>query len=510
MAVHTFAAIDIGSFELELSIFEVVTKGEIRRLDRLRHVIALGGDTYETGVISYELIDELCETLNGFVQVIRGYQIESRNVTVCATSAMREAKNRFLVEDQIRVRCGLEVTVLSNSEQRFLCYKAIPVWQKQFYKIIEKESAIVDVGFGSMQVSLYAKGALQSTQNIKLGALRTSALLSKLSESGQNSQVMAEDLIDNEIETFRSYYLKDKDVKNIIAIGDCMRIFAARIMKLSRADSFSAEDFVTIYQRVKGMSASELAMEYDVPAEFAGLVLPVAMIYYRIIRATGAQTVWIPVTSLSEGMAAEWAEKQRLIRLEHDFTEDILSEARHLNKRYLGNKPHTALIEKQSLAVFDATKKIHGLGKRERLLLQLAAILHDCGKYISMTAPGQCAYDIIMATEILGINHEERKILANVVKFNTVELDSYEELHLSRKTYTVIYKLTAILRLANAMDRSHKQKLADAAVALRNGKLTISVNTSEDISLEKGLLEEKARFFEEVFGVLPEIKVKRK
>lgn len=510
MAVHTFAAIDIGSFELELSIFEVVGKGEIRRLDRLRHVIALGGDTYEKGVISYELIDELCEVLNGFVEVIKGYQIESKNITVCATSAMREAKNRFLVEDQIRVRCGLEVTVLSNSEQRFLCYKAIPVWQKQFYKIIEKESAIVDVGFGSMQVSLYAKGALQSTQNIKLGALRTSALLSKLSESGQNSQIMAEDLIDNEIETFRTYYLKDKDVKNIIAIGDCMRIFAAKIMKLSQADSFSAEDFVTIYQKVKGMSASELAVEYDVPAEFAGLVLPVAMIYYRIIRATGAQMVWIPVTSLSEGMAAAWAEKQRLIRLEHDFTEDILSEARHLNKRYLGNKPHTALIEKQSLAIFDATKKIHGLGKRERLLLQLAAILHDCGKYVSMTAPGQCAYDIIMATEILGINHDERKILANVVKFNTVELESYEEMHLSRKTYTIIYKLTAILRLANAMDRSHKQKLADTSMTLRNGKLTIYVNTSEDISLEKGLLEEKARFFEEVFGVLPEIKVKKK
>ena len=155
------------------------------------------------------------------------------------------------------------------------------------------------------------------------------------------------------------------------------------------------------------------------------------------------------------------------------------------------------------------TKKIHGLGKRERLLLQLAAILHDCGKYVSMTAPGQCAYDIIMATEILGINHEERKILANVVKFNTLELESYEEMHLTRKTYTIIYKLTAMLRLANAMDRSHKQKLADATMTLRNGRLIIYVKTSEDVSLEKGLMEEKARFFEEVFGVTPEIKVKK-
>ena len=510
MAVHTFAAIDIGSFELELTIFEINGRGEIKTLDHVRHVIALGSDTYETGLISYEHIDELCEMLNGFNNVIKGYQIESKNVSVCATSAMREAKNRFLVEDQIRLRCGLEVNVLSNSEQRFMCYKAIPVWQKQLDKIIEKESAIVDVGFGSMQVSLYTKGSLQFTQNIKLGALRTSAMLSKLSESGQNPRIIAEDLIDNEIETLRTYYLKDKDVKNIIAIGDCMRIFAAKIMGMSHADSFSAEDFVTIYEKVKGLDASELAMEYDVPTEFSELILPVAMIYNRIIQVTGAQTIWIPVTSLSEGMVASYAEKQRLIRFEHDFTEDILSEARHLNKRYLGNKPHTALIEKQSLAIFDAIKKVHGLGKRERLYLQLAAILHDCGKFVSMTAPGQCAYDIIMATEILGISHDERKIVASVVKFNTVEMESYEEMHMSRKTYTIIYKLTAILRLANSLDRSHKQKFEDTTIALRNGKLIIYVNTAEDISLEKGVIEGKARAFEEVFGVRPEMKLKRR
>lgn len=510
MAVRVFAALDIGSFEVELSVFEVVGKGEIRRLERIRHVIGLGEDTYTTGVISYQLIDELCEVLCDFTRVIKGYQIDSKNVSVCATSAMREAKNRFLVEDQIRVRCGLEVNVLSNSEQRFLCYKAIPVWLNQFYKIIEKESAIVDVGFGSMQISLYAKGSLQSTQNISLGALKIMNLLSKINEIDTDSMIMVEELIDNEIDTFRTYFLKDKDIKNIIAIGDCMRIFAAKIMKLSKADSFSAEDFVNIYEKVKGLSASDLAMIYDVPTEFAQLVLPVVMIYCRIIRITGASTIWVPVTSLSEGMAADWAEKQKLIKLEHDFTSDILSEARQLCKRYLGNKLHTAFIEKQSLEIFDATKKIHGLSKRERLLLQLSSILNDCGKFISMTATGQCAYDIIMATEILGISHDERKIVANVVKYNTAEMDAYEDVYMSRKMYVTVCKLTAILRLANVLDRSHKQKFEDTVVALRNGRLVITVNTAEDISLERSLLKEKAGFFESVFGLIPEIKVKKK
>ncbi|MCR5743043.1 MAG: HD domain-containing protein [Lachnospiraceae bacterium] len=509
MALQLFAAVDIGSFELELSIFEAVS-GKIRCVERQRHVIALGSDTYQTGVISHELLDELCDTLNHFVDTIRVYKIDMKNVSVYATSALREAKNRLLVEDRIRVSCGLKVTVLSNSEQRFMCYKAIPVWQKQFDEIIEKESAIVDVGFGSMQISLYNKGALQSTQNLHLGALRTWTMLNEVSESGLNSRAIAEELIDYSINKFNNYYLQDKAIKNIIAIGDCMRIFAAKIMKLSQAESISALDFINIYEQVLPLSPSTLAAKYDVPSEFAKLVIPVAMIYYRIIRVTGAKTLWIPVTSLSEGMATEWAQKQKLIKLDHDFNGDILSSARFLNKKYSGDRNHTEYIEDKCMLLFDATKKLHGLGKQEKLLLQLAAILHDCGKFVSITAPGQCAYDIIMASEILGISHEERKIVANIVKYNTMPFDLYDaQMGLPRDQWMTVYKLTALLRLANALDRSHKQKIENVQATLKGNRLIITALTDRDIELEAGLFHEKSRFFSEVYGVTPELKRKK-
>ena len=123
MAVRTFAAIDVGSFELELGIYEMTYKTGIRRIDHVRHVIALGKDTYSTGKISYELVEEMCQVLEEFVQIMKSYKV--KDYRAYATSAMREAHNRQIILDQIRVRTGLTVRIISNSEQRFISYKAI-------------------------------------------------------------------------------------------------------------------------------------------------------------------------------------------------------------------------------------------------------------------------------------------------------------------------------------------------------------------------------------------------
>jgi exopolyphosphatase/guanosine-5'-triphosphate,3'-diphosphate pyrophosphatase len=150
-------------------------------------------------------------------------------------------------------------------------------------------------------------------------------------------------------------------------------------------------------------------------------------------------------------------------------------------------------------------KKVHGMGARERLLLQIAVLLHDCGKYISMGDVAECSYRIIMATEIIGLSTEERLIIANAVRYNTVEFG--DELHreevqmLDRGSYLVMAKLTAILRLANAMDRSHYQKIEGIRAVLKDRELSIVIDSSRDVSLELGLLKSKVDFFEEMFGV---------
>ena len=142
------------------------------------------------------------------------------------------------------------------------------------------------------------------------------------------------------------------------------------------------------------------------------------------------------------------------------------------------------------------------------MLLQIATILHDCGKYISITQPGECSYNIIMATEIIGLSHNEREIVANVVRYNTREFDykSGTDKTMSNTMYLTVAKLTAILRIANAMDRSHRQKLKKMKIFLKQEELVIQVETLEDISLELALFSQKADFFEEVYGVRPVLK----
>ncbi|MDE7286237.1 MAG: HD domain-containing protein, partial [Lachnospiraceae bacterium] len=214
-----------------------------------------------------------------------------------------------------------------------------------------------------------------------------------------------------------------------------------------------------------------------------------------------------------DGIAYEYAEKNKIISSAHDFEKDIIACAQNISKRYRGSKKRSETLEGIALTIFDSTRKIHGLGKRERLLLQISTILHDCGKYISLVNLGECSYSIIMATEIIGLSHLEREIVANVVKYNHLEFDYYEIRGslsaLDNEAYLKIAKLTAILRLANGLDRSHKQKFGNIKISLKDDELAIMVDTTEDITLEKGLFGARADFFREVYNIRPVIKRKR-
>ena len=225
-----------------------------------------------------------------------------------------------------------------------------------------------------------------------------------------------------------------------------------------------------------------------------------------------AKMVWVPGVALCDGIAYEYGEKNKLIKANHDFEQDIIACAQNISKRYMGSRRRSETLEKIALTIYDSMRKVHGLGKRERLLLQLATILHDCGKYISLTNLGECSYNIIMSTEIIGLSHLEREIVANTVKYNHMDFGYYDligqNVDLDKNAYLKIAKLTAILKIANGLDRSHKRKFEDVKTVLKDEELVITIDTSVDITLEKGMFYRRAEFFEEVYSVKPVIRQK--
>ncbi|MCR5669953.1 MAG: HD domain-containing protein [Butyrivibrio sp.] len=512
MTGEVFAAIDVGSYEIALKIFELSETRGVREIDHIRHRIDLGSETYASGKISTGHVEELIRILGEFKKIMEGYG--ARHYRAYGTSAIRETRDIVILRELIRQRTGIYIEILSNSEQRFLDYKSIALKNELFQEIIKRPTAIVDIGGGSIQISLFEKDSLIATQNLRMGVLRLHATMESLHATWGKYFELIQELVSSQLGVFSKMYLKDRSIENLIVIDDYVSPVIRRITADSqKVGCVTSDDYVSFLNKASNLNTSDVAKKFDISEDNLPLLYVSGILIKSILDMTKAENIWTPGMTLCDGIAYEYAEKKNFIKSPHDFENDIISCAQNISKRYMGSRSRRETLQHIALAIFDNTKKISGLGKRDRLLLQVATMLHDCGKYISMVNLGDCSYNIIMSTEIIGLSHNERAIVANVVRYNHEEFEhfnsnsSYLE-GLSYDEYLRVAKLTAILRVANGLDRTHKQKFKDVKVSVKDRELIITIQTRDDITLEKGLFGHRAAFFEEVFGIKPVIRQK--
>jgi exopolyphosphatase/guanosine-5'-triphosphate,3'-diphosphate pyrophosphatase len=509
----TFAAIDVGSFETAMKIFTFSGRGVMREVDHIRRQLDLGTDTYAHGKISQEKLEELSRVLKDFADIQKTY--EAVACRACGTSAVRETTNASIILNQLEIRTGITIDVISNSEQRFLHYKAVASKGDIFHKILEDKAAIVDIGGGSTQISLFDKDALVSTQNLRLGVLRIQERLNRMKARSTKIESLIDEMVGTTLTAYQKLYGKEQDIQTLIILDDYLSLWAA---KRARKDDgraiIEAKEYDAFLESIRGKSVSELSRILDLPVEKVPLLFISGVLVHRLMKLTGATKVWFPGVSLCDGIAYDYGEKHKLIRGEHNFENDILACAKNISKRYMGSKKQAEVLERITLAVYDAMKKVHGLGKRERLCLQLAALLQDCGKFITLADEGEAAYAIIMATEIIGLSHREREMVALVVRysftpFHYIEGLAERSLVSDRASYLTVAKLTAILRLSGSLYRSREPKFREVKAVLKDRQLLITVVTKEEIFLEQAVFEEHGEFFREVYNIEPILRQKK-
>ena len=308
MACTMFGAIDVGSYEINLKIYELSARRGIREINHVKHRIELGKDTYATGRIGSAMVDELCLVLQDFQRIMKEFGVEQYRA--CATSAIRETKNMLILLDRIYQRTGIRLEVLSNSEQRFLGYKSIAYNSERFQQIIEKGTAIVDVGGGSIQISLFDKDNLVTTQNIRLGTLRLRERLSDVAQRTIRYSDVLEEIMNNELRTYRRLYLKDRNIRYLMLVGDYIDGINRYIHRDSRGDQISREEFITFYDTFMQKDPKVMMEELGISQENSSLLLPTLVIYKRLLEETGAEKVVTVGMDLGDGLAYDFAEQQ--------------------------------------------------------------------------------------------------------------------------------------------------------------------------------------------------------
>ena len=334
---------------------------------------------------------------------------------------------------------------------------------------------------GSVQFSFFRHGVLEFTQNLKLGSTRINELLHTMESEVFHYNELILDYLDKDLTTFYNLYLSQKKVRHIIAVGSNLPEIKAR---LSEKDPefqglISRKDF----EKIK--NASHLGLAH------MDQILPTLLLFRKIGALTKCNDLYLSAIDLCDSMVADYAERREKIRPAHDFSKDIIESAKNIAIRYQCDMAHIENV------VYLAT--------------EIFVILHSCGAFVNMAQTRENSYKIIMSTEIIGISHIERVMVANIVRYNNEYFPDYQDIdeeEITKDQYITIVKLCAILKLANVLDKSNHQRIQKVRMSLKENSLQITAYTLQDITLEKGLFHHKADVFEEVFGIRPVLKKK--
>jgi exopolyphosphatase/guanosine-5'-triphosphate,3'-diphosphate pyrophosphatase len=287
------------------------------------------------------------------------------------------------------------------------------------------------------------------------------------------------------------------------------------VMEENMSDSIRTigrDTFEKLFDKINHLTTEQIEEKFKLQKNQAQILLPSMVLFRSFLHMTESDGIYAPFLSLRNGILADIADQWHETPRKKKIIDDIISLVWNIGKKYFIDEQHSSYIEKTALSIFDQTHKFHNLGNRERFCFRVSAILHDIGKYINYNSHDIHSYNIIQYQDIMGFSDRELNLIANIVRYHEEDLPDFSHKQysdLDERDRLTVSKMAAVLRLAEALDVSHKQKITDFEISINKNELLFKVTSKEDIMLEQWSFSQVSGFFEDVMGVRPKIILKK-
>ena len=496
------AAIDVGSNAIRLLIVEVSRSGLIKTIFSKREPVRLGADVFASGTISPEILERSIEAFKGFRDSCDKNQVLM--IRAVGTSALREAKNSSAFVEDVFAETGIRIEIIAGTEEARLIQLAVA----KTVDFRRKLAVVIDMGGGSTEVSLVLNGNIIVSETHKIGAVR---LLHLLEVKKYPFKVFSR-LVSEYVKGLRRELKReigDRHVDLCVGTGGNFETLGGLRVKLlgrKEKDILPLTDLEQIMERINGLSVEDRITKLGLRPDRADVIGPAAAVLAEIMREANVREVRLPAVGLKDGVIIDLLPNLQGGKAEIQRRQ-LLAFAEEMGRKYQTDMRHVESVRERSVFFFDRMVRIHRLGREARLLLEVAALLHDIGHFISSDEHHRHSMYLIRATPIIGLDKRSQEMISCIARYHRKSLpkDEHEVYRdLSKPDQLIVKKLSALLRVADATDRG-QGRVREISVRLQGPRCIVTIQGSGEMLLEQWAIKKKADLFELQFRKKVEI-----
>lgn len=504
--------VDMGSNAIRFLVAEA-TGGAVAVLENHRLPIRLGREVFHTGQIPDATLADTVDAFRRFRATCD--RLGVNRIRAIATSAMRDARNRDLLVDRIRDACGIEIEVISGTQEAYL----LKLGAETKVDFRDGRSLLVDLGGGSVEIVLVEKGQVTSADSYRLGALRMLEAL-RDSESAGESFV---DLMRKHMKSLERRIVDRFDQSRIdryVAVGGNIESLADLVTtrlgprQKDGVDTIALDELQKEVAGLAALSVADRMARHGLKPDRADTILPAGLVYARLGELAGVDRVLVPRIGIKDGLLLEVVQGHFEAFAAEDHVDVVLSACRAMGRRFHFESDHAEAVLTLACQIFDQTRELHGLGGRARVLLEAGALLHDVGVAVNNDGHHKHSQYLIRSSELVGLSDEERQIVALLARYHRKgppTRDHEEFMALRRRDRSLLERLAAILRIADALDRQHANAVRGVTVKIEEDTVELRPILNGDprtrLTLEAKAVEEKGSLFAQLFGRAPHLVV---